>query len=461
MVLDELSSYKYSGATNHTWSISETISFTESKAQNVSNTISKSVTTSTSWSEVESTVEHKSDTDSSNGNKSLSFTVGPEWLRATYAGTHTDSNDEIDNGEGGVHEEGKSTTTTENKGGSSGSSSAESNTVASTISFATDTTTEIIRSETLDPLVTPAGLYRYVQAGDIEVYLIVTYDIATKDYFINIFSNIYRVFDMMIYEPAREYNGDLRIVDSESFEFDIDIDALAEKVNNAYYIEFDANGGTGSMPTQMMIPGTSTELFENQFTKAGNAFVGWRVKGGDTTKIYLDGQSVKDLGSPKETVTLEAIWTSTEPVWVQTGSGSFLYASFPSGFDQSHSIYTSMQKSAYEEYETETTKRVVTIEKIGYVYWHWMYSTVADAGDRVIYYQKGTYSLNGYGYKNFGAFLSSEDYRRTTSNRGQPTPEYYWYTDTGRTSNADSQGSKYWYRFEYYRCTYTDYELAQ
>ncbi|MBR3845921.1 MAG: InlB B-repeat-containing protein [Clostridia bacterium] len=454
VVLDELSSYKYSGGTSHTWSISETVSFTETDAQSIANTVSKSVTSSQNWSSATADATHNSTSTSTTTGASISANINAGstgFIKASISG-------EIHNDKTDGEESGSSITTTNSSGGSSGSSSGTSNTVSSTISFVTDTSTQITRSETLNPSSTPAGMYRYVQAGDIEVYVIVTYDIEEKDYFINIFSNIYRVFDMMLYGPAFEYNGNIRIVDSEPFSFDIDIDSLAEDViANAYYVEFDANGGNGSMPTQMMLPNTEINLCENKFINTGYAFAGWRVKNGDKTVVYTDGQKVENLGSPGERVTLEAIWTSTEPVWVEKESGSFLFADFPSGFDTNNSIYKSMEKEAYTEFETETTKRVVTIEKVGYVYWHWMHDTSAGAGDRIIYYKKGTYSLNGYGYYDFGAFLSSEDYRRTTSNRNQPTPDYYWYTDTGRTSNADSQGSKYWYRFEYYRCTYTDY----
>ena len=47
--------------------------------------------------------------------------------------------------------------------------------------------------------------------------------------------------------------------------------------------------------------------------------------------------------------------------WEQSGSGSKNYASFPSGFDKSHKIYTSFAKSPYSAYENETNKR----EEIG------------------------------------------------------------------------------------------------
>ena len=167
----------------------------------------------------------------------------------------------------------------------------------------------------------------------------------------------------------------------------------------------------------------------------------------------------------KECTVCKQITSQVELKWVVSNSGSFEYATFPSGFDTSNSIYKNMQKSAYTSYETDTTKRVVTTKQTGYVYWHWMYSTGAAAGDRVIYYKNDYYKyktdMDPYLYKCFGAFKSTNDYNRTTSNRSQPTPDYYWYKVTDRTSNADTQGSYYWYRFVYYTCTYTDYVLSE
>lgn len=297
VVLDELTAYKYNGATNHTWSISETVSFTESNANNVASTISKSVTNSSSWSSTVSATQSAS--------SSVDASVSAE-LSAGWGGTKASISTNLGVGT----ENGSSDTTSNSSSGSSGSSSGESNTVSSTLTFVSDTTTQITRSETLEPSISPAGLYRYVQAGDIEVYAVVTYDVDTKNYYINIFSYVVRTYDTMLYEPIPEYNNNVNIVDSDPFVFDLNIDDLAENViGNSYYIDYDANGGEGTMPTQMVLPNEASKLCANKFTKTGSLFVGWRVKDGDKTVVYTDGQSIKNLGSPGETVTLEAIWT--------------------------------------------------------------------------------------------------------------------------------------------------------
>ncbi len=42
-----------------------------------------------------------------------------------------------------------------------------------------------------------------------------------------------------------------------------------------YYVQYDANGGSGSMAETTVIKGTSTQTTHNQFTREGYSFVGW------------------------------------------------------------------------------------------------------------------------------------------------------------------------------------------
>lgn len=155
-------------------------------------------------------------------------------------------------------------------------------------------------------------------------------------------------------------------------------------------------------------------------------------------------------------------WTNYSNEWRKTGSGSQNYASFPSGFDTSNSIYTSMAKSVpYSAYENSTSKRTISTYHSGYVYWHWMYDTNSAKGTskRPIYNQKGKDPVASRGYKYFGAFTktihennnydSSTSYCCNLGIRNYIVPE--------RTAYADCQGSTRWFRFEYYTCDYVDY----
>lgn len=152
-------------------------------------------------------------------------------------------------------------------------------------------------------------------------------------------------------------------------------------------------------------------------------------------------------------------YTKTGSYWVKSSNGTQNYSTaFPGGFDKGHSIYTSFAKSALEAYENETAKREVSNNWAGYVYWHWMYDCGGGNGTsgRAIYHKEGTGPDNGFYYKYFGAFTSSNGnynsdtgYCNSTGTRNYIIPE--------RTSYAECQGATRWFRFDYYTSNYTDY----
>ena len=73
---------------------------------------------------------------------------------------------------------------------------------------------------------------------------------------------------------------------------------------NNYTVNFDANGGAGSMTAQTFTYGMSQALRENTFTRTGYDFVGWATSAnGNVT--YKDSQ---DYSIGAENVTLYAIW---------------------------------------------------------------------------------------------------------------------------------------------------------
>ena len=57
---------------------------------------------------------------------------------------------------------------------------------------------------------------------------------------------------------------------------------------NAYSVEFNANSGTGTMPSQAFVYDTAQALETNRFTKEGYTFKGWStiVNGQDTVTLY-------------------------------------------------------------------------------------------------------------------------------------------------------------------------------
>ena len=74
-----------------------------------------------------------------------------------------------------------------------------------------------------------------------------------------------------------------------------------------YNIEFNANGGTGSMTNQTITYDNTTTLKENTFTKTGYIFDKWTTNNNGTGTSYTDKQEIINLTSTNnETITLYA-----------------------------------------------------------------------------------------------------------------------------------------------------------
>lgn len=76
---------------------------------------------------------------------------------------------------------------------------------------------------------------------------------------------------------------------------------------NTYIVEFDANGGKGSMSSQAMTYDQSVRLTTSTFTKDGYVFNGWNTKKDGSGTSYIDGQSVRNILTEGK-ITLYAQW---------------------------------------------------------------------------------------------------------------------------------------------------------
>ena len=82
-----------------------------------------------------------------------------------------------------------------------------------------------------------------------------------------------------------------------------------------YTVEFDANGGTGTMANMTMTYDVLANLSSNAFTYDGYAFAGWNTATDGSGTAYADGQEVSNLASTSgATVTLYAQWKVTHTV---------------------------------------------------------------------------------------------------------------------------------------------------
>jgi len=93
--------------------------------------------------------------------------------------------------------------------------------------------------------------------------------------------------------------------------------------SSKFRVSFDANGGTGSMSTQVVpIDGLTHALQQNTFTRSdGLVFAGWNTKADRTGRFYVDEQPIQELAAEGQEITLYATWA--ENVWSAAGAQSF------------------------------------------------------------------------------------------------------------------------------------------
>lgn len=232
-------------------------------------------------------------------------------------------------------------------------------------------------------------------------------------------------------------------------------DVYAKWKANTYSVEFQANGGKGTMPKQTgFVYGTAKKLSANKFKKTGYRFVGWNTKKDGSGTTIVDQQAVKKLTSVNgKTVTLYAQWVNTSGRWEKVSQRTVRYASIPSGFDRTHPLYGQYNNSAVSAGETEGTKREVTTRQAGYIYWHWTWvKTPLSSGVYDVTISDRSGVENGRDYKYFMAFQSTEDCGHTSSNGKTFSDIYYWW-------NGDwNNGSFWWFRFPVYEQVVTEYQ---
>lgn len=157
----------------------------------------------------------------------------------------------------------------------------------------------------------------------------------------------------------------------------------------------------------------------------------------------------------ESTATSKSGWTQTGSRWEQTGTGSSYYASFPDGFDTSHSIYTSFMKAPYTASETSTTKRTVSNEQVGYVYYHWAQNITGLSSETTWHNRSVEWSKTG-SYTYFFAMTDTRNFSYVNS----ATAYQYPGASSGGTKPTDlAKAATYWFnRFAYYRSSYIDYQ---
>ncbi len=276
------------------WSYTNEVSFEQSNSETASKAITHSVSKTIEWSETNEWAKSHSDTFE------RGFTVGGEWapikdvLSFNLSGEFNWSD---------TDEESWGTTSTN---GESNSESEEfSDSYSSAITF-NKTVTESITTTTHIGEQMPAGTYRNVAYGSVRVFAVVTYDVTSGNYRVDTFSVLSdEVGEMTLYEPPVESN--INIQANAGLPLDVPLDELEAYMDKAYYVQYNANSGSGSMMISAHISGEKHKLSDNLFTKEGYTWIGWKLADGT---IVTDGSEVSDLAASGELITATAQWSA-------------------------------------------------------------------------------------------------------------------------------------------------------
>ena len=179
------------------------------------------------------------------------------------------------------------------------------NQTASSISYLVENETTSMVNVHLSKDISPVGIYSYVRAADVKVYAIVTYDPNAGEYYLDIYSMVYRVFDTTLFELSGNEQYSVNIESCNQLDFEI---PYAEIPNMFYTVQYDANGGSGEMLKSVHEFGVASALLPNGYTRDGYTFAGWKTSKDGSTTIYPDGSNIRDITESSGTVTLYAHW---------------------------------------------------------------------------------------------------------------------------------------------------------
>lgn len=153
-------------------------------------------------------------------------------------------------------------------------------------------------------------------------------------------------------------------------------------------------------------------------------------------------------------------WTrddsKTRYEWVSTGSGTYTYAEFPSGYNTSDSYYRSYGKSSKSSSTSGDTRRDYgSSYRDGYIYWHWACEKGRDSGNWFIggYYNETL-------YYNSGAYWGQATQWCSFRSGSQPSKYSSWETGHCGSWPGKCYYSEWYFELPVYSQSYTDYKKS-
>ncbi|MBO7570908.1 MAG: InlB B-repeat-containing protein [Bacteroidales bacterium] len=132
-----------------------------------------------------------------------------------------------------------------------------------------------------------------------------------------------------------------------------------------YTVTFDANGGEGTMDTQLFTEDYEKALKANTFTREGYSFEGWNTMRDGTGTAYTDQQKIKVVAD----MTLYAQWKEERPVTMHNGH-EYIDLGLPSGnMWATCNLGADVPEAAgnYYAWAETATKQTYTVENYPYI----------------------------------------------------------------------------------------------
>ena len=295
--------------------LSKTVTISEETAKSVANTVSHSISSTTAWEHTTNWAHTHTDSWNRQIGGSIEGEIGGENIIKKVLGFSAKA--KVEGYLNWGDEDSETNGWTHSNSGSDTGTSTDENTVTSSIAYKNEISSEITENYSISADL-PSGYYAYVHAGNVRVIAVLSYDTSTGFMYVNTYSRLDNMHSMiMYYENVNQLNNPT--VEGLDFSIEEHEQEILDKINNSYYVKYDANGGTGTMPTTMHTVGVTEKIAENTFTREGYKFVGWKVEA--TDEELGDGGKITDLAEALKTVTLKAIWECISYTVVYNANG--------------------------------------------------------------------------------------------------------------------------------------------
>ncbi len=148
-----------------------------------------------------------------------------------------------------------------------------------------------------------------------------------------------------------------------------------------YTVQFEPNGGTGTMSDQTFICDVEQQLTANSFSRTGYTFTGWNTKDDGSGDSYTNQQSVNLSSTNNDNITLYAQWTPTQY--------TITYNGLEGATHSNPTNYT---------IESETITFTAPSERIGYNFTGWNPASIAkgSTGNKTVTAQWTEKALTNY-----------------------------------------------------------------